>query len=126
MAKLSKPNAPFHYGASPSLFERANLLRKNLTDAELLLWKNLRNRRLIVCKFRRQHPVGKYVVDFYCHEKLLVIELDGGIHENPDVKERDEGRENDLKNLGLTIIRFKNEEIESDLDIVLNEIKKYL
>jgi very-short-patch-repair endonuclease len=126
MAKLSKLNAPFHYGASPFLFERANLLRKNLTGAELLLWKNLRNRKLMGYKFRRQHPAGKYVADFYCHEKLLIIELDGGIHEKPDVKERDEGRESDLKNLGLTIIRFKNEEIESDLDKVLNEIKKYL
>jgi very-short-patch-repair endonuclease len=126
MAKLSKLNAPFHYGASPSIFERANLLRKNLTGAELLLWKNLRNRKLMGCKFRRQHPVGKYIVDFYCHEKLLVIELDGGIHENPDVKERDEGREYDLNSLGLTIIRFKNEEIESNLDTILNEIKEYL
>lgn len=126
MTRSSNHNAAFYFGASPAIFELANTLRKNLTDAEKILWASLRNRKIKGYKFRRQHPIGKYVVDFYCHEKLLIIELDGGIHENPDAKERDDGREYDLKNLGLTIIRFKNEEVESDLQSVINEINKHL
>lgn len=126
MLNPGKQNAPFHYGASSAIFEQANILRKNLTDAEKILWVSLRNRKLMGYKFRRQHAIGKYIVDFYCHEKLLVIELDGGVHEYPDIRERDEGRENDLMKLGLTIIRFSNEKVESNLEDVLNQIKRCL
>ena len=77
------------YGASPEIFKRANSLKKEMTPAEKILWGELRNSKLDGHKFRRQHPIGKFIVDFYCHEKKLVIELDGGIHNNVDVKERD-------------------------------------
>ncbi|MDM9586019.1 DUF559 domain-containing protein [Nostoc sp. GT001] len=64
------------------LLERARKLRKQQTPAEEILWKCLRNRRLLNIKFRRQHNIGRYITDFYCHEKLLIIELDGSIHAN--------------------------------------------
>ncbi len=67
--------------------------------------------------------MSKFIADFYCHEKRLVVEVDGGIHNEPEVKERDEGREAELQNLGLTIIRFTNEEIMNDMKQVLEKLK---
>ena len=116
----------FHYGASPIIFDRAQQLRKNMTNAEALLWEALRNRRFEGLKFRRQHPVSRFIVDFYCHEKRLVVEVDGSIHDEPEVKERDANREVELQNLGLTIARFTNEEIENDINKVLQRLRMKL
>jgi len=77
-------------------------------------------------KFRRQHPIDSYIVDFYCHEKRVIIEVDGGIHNLPEEREFDRFRENELKHLGLNIIRFKNEEVLNDLDNVLKELQTFL
>jgi len=127
MAKLKRTtNHIYHYGAKPVTFERAKELRKEQTPAEVLLWSKLRNRQFEGLKFRRQHPVGQFIVDFYCHEKTLVIEVDGGIHNEEDVKERDENREFELKNFGLKIIRITNEEIEQDIDGILEKLKKLI
>lgn len=63
-----------------------------MTQAEEILWKHLRNKKLNGMKFRRQHPLDMFIADFYCHEKKLIIELDGGIHETPEQQEYDEGR----------------------------------
>ena len=124
MIKLRNTNTHiYHYGAKPEIFERAQQLRKVMTEAEEKLWKRLRNRKFEGLKFRRQHPVSRFIVDFYCHEKRLVVEVDGSIHDLQEVKERDEGREEELKNLGLNVIRFTNEEIEYDIDNVLNSLK---
>lgn len=116
----------YHYGAIPEIFDRAQILRKQMTEAENKLWKRLRNRKFGGLKFRRQHPISRFVVDFYCHEKLLVVELDGGIHNEVSVKERDEGREDELKNLGLKIIRFTNHEVLNDMDGVLQKLREAL
>ena len=105
-------------------------LRRNQTDAEKKLWGYLRNRKLDGKKFLRQHPfvikidsnTEFYVVDFYCAEKKLIIELDGGIHEFQ--KEYDTDREFILKELGNTILRFKNEELEN-IQGVLDSIREY-
>jgi len=113
----------YHYGATPEIFDRAQELRKQMTEAEKKLWKRLRNRKFEGLKFRRQHPINRFVVDFYCHEKLLVVELDGGIHNEISVKERDEGREGELKNFGLKIVRFTNLEVLNDMSIVLQKLK---
>jgi len=94
-----------------------------MTGAEMKLWQELRNHKFKGLKFRRQHPIGRFIVDFYCHEKRLVVEVDGSIHDLTEVKERDEGREEELKNFGLTIIRFTNGEIEYDIENVLNKLK---
>ena len=116
-------NKPFHYNAYSKIFENANALKNNQTKAEYIMWQVLRGRQLNGAKFRRQHPIQKFIVDFYCHEFKLVIELDGGVHDIDFIKENDERREVELKNLGLKIIRFKNEEIFDSLETVMETVK---
>lgn len=111
------------YGASNLIFQRAEELRNRMTAAEELLWKQIHINEWKL-KFRRQHPIANYVVDFYCHAKKLVIELDGGIHEIEDVKRYDENREAHLKELGLTVLRFKNEQIFKENKFVLELISQ--
>jgi len=111
-----------HLGAGEEVFKRAHSLRHPMTEAEKLLWDHLKNRKLNGLKFRRQHPIHYYIADFYGHEKRLVIEVDGGIHQNPPVKEHDENRSAELDRLGITIIRFRNEQIMHQLNKVLEEI----
>jgi very-short-patch-repair endonuclease len=100
-----------HYGSNPFTFQKAVELRNSMTKAESVLWEELRNKRFIGLKFRRQHPIGRFIVDFYCHKLKLVIELDGGIHDLPEVAENDKNREEELREFGLNVIRFTNEEI---------------
>ena len=113
-------------GANPKLFEFSKILRKTQTDAEDIIWQSLRNRKILGFKFRRQHPLGKYIADFYCYEAKLVIEIDGGIHNQLENKEYDNGRSFELEELGITVIRFINKEVEDNLEKVLNSIKKHL
>jgi len=117
---------------SKNIKEIARDLRRNQTEAEKLLWEELRNRKLNGCKFLRQAPLfyfvyGKkrylFIADFYCAEKKLVIELDGKVHEFN--KEYDEGREAMLVERGLKVIRFKNEELDN-MQEVLETIKNNL
>jgi very-short-patch-repair endonuclease len=117
-------NDNLHKGSIGKLFEYARDLRKNETSAEDLLWRNLRNRRLDGLKFRRQHPLDKFIADFYCHEKRLVIEVDGSVHDSRDAKEGDDGRTFELKELGITVIRFRNEEVLNDMSLVLKMIRE--
>ena len=100
----------------------ARRLRKNSTPAEELLWKHLRNRRLGGLKFVRQHPFNRYVVDFYCAELKLVVEIEGGVHQLPDQKEYDRYRFEELDLRGLTILRFSNEEVLNHATEVLGKI----
>ena len=106
---------------------RARELRKNPTDAERLLWTHLSYRQLGGYRFRRQHPVGGFIVDFVCLEKGLVIELDGGQHQQG--AEYDSGRSERLKALGFRVIRFWNnqvfQETESVKEAILAEILSY-
>ncbi len=111
---------------------RARELRRNMTEAEKLLWKELRNRKFLGLKFVRQHPLiyqvinnepRYFIADFMCYEKKLVIEVDGMIHEFQ--KEDDQHREEILKSLGLNILRIKNEETENR-EKVLEKIKTYI
>ena len=110
------------YSASKNTFEKARLLRNNMTEAEEILWEKLKNRKIFKARFRRQHPISIFIVDFYCHELKLVIEIDGGIHLNKEVAEHDEGREYDIEKFGIKILRFTNKQIFNNLDLVLNEI----
>ncbi len=110
------------YGAKGTLFETAEGLRKNMTLAELILWKKLKDRKLFKVKFRRQHPIDIFIVDFYCHQYKLVIEVDGEIHFDPEKKEYDLGRTEELKRFGIRIIRFTNDQIIFDMDKVITEI----
>ncbi|MGA8571604.1 MAG: endonuclease domain-containing protein, partial [Desulfobaccales bacterium] len=100
--------------------QRARSLRKRLTDAERLLWRHLRNRELDSWKFRRQYPVGSFIVDFICLEKNLVIEVDGGPHcEN---KESDIQRSAYLNRMGYRVLRFWNNQVMQETEGVLESI----
>jgi very-short-patch-repair endonuclease len=100
----------------------ARNLRKNQTEAEQILWSKLRSRQLSGFKFRRQHPIESYVLDFYCSETHLAIEIDGGQHtENKNI-ERDNDRTAYLNQKGIRVIRFWNDDVIKHLDEVLTEI----
>ncbi|GIV02392.1 MAG: hypothetical protein KatS3mg015_1222 [Fimbriimonadales bacterium] len=104
------------------LLDFARELRKIATDAERLLWRLLRNRALEGAKFRRQHPVPPYVLDFYCHELKLAIEVDGGQHNEPPRKKRDEERTAFLESHGIRVLRFWNREVLHETEGVLEAI----
>lgn len=104
------------------IIEIARELRKKPTRAEKVLWQKLRNRKLGGLKFVRQHPIGRYVTDFYCHELGLVVELEGSIHENLDQRSYDADRFEEFENRGLKILRFKNEMIRENIEAVLERI----
>ena len=110
-------------GAPSDSFTKAQFLRRNETKAEKLLWEKLRNNQLEGLKFRRQHPVNIYIADFYCHKFKLIIELDGDYHNQEEQKQKDEVRTEVLGLNDLKIIRFKNEEVEQDINQVLTTIK---
>ncbi|MDN3204714.1 endonuclease domain-containing protein [Algoriphagus sediminis] len=114
------------YGASPLIHKRARELRRKLTPAERVLWNLLRKKALEGFKFRRQHPIRNFIADFYCHSNKLVIELDGSIHDEVSQSEYDKGRTEELKELGITVIRFRNEEVFETTEDVLKRISKYL
>jgi very-short-patch-repair endonuclease len=101
-------------------------LRAEGTEAEAALWQLLRNRKLVGCKFRRQVPVGRYVADFYCHERKLIVELDGGAHSDPDQQAHDQNRDTFLRSQGLRILRFSNEDALGAPEKVLDQIRKTL
>ena len=101
-------------------------LRHDMTDAERLLWKRLCRKQLDGWKFRRQHGLGDFVMDFYCPIIKLCIEVDGGIHDEPDVHQKDVRRTEFLEKQGIRVLRFKNEEIENNIDDVVNRIKEYI
>ena len=98
-------------------------LRKSLTPAEATLWKNLQNRNLKGRKFRRQHSIENYIVDFYCPEERLVVELDGQVHNNPIAQENDRTRTEKLNEIGIKVIRFENKMVFDCLQQVLQVIE---
>ena len=115
-----------HLGAKASTHGHAKKLRRKETEAEQKLWSLLRNRQLKGKKFRRQHAITKYIVDFYCHECKLAIELDGYHHKNDDVKEYDKARTALLNEYGITVLRFWNEEVIEETEVVLEKIALHL
>lgn len=102
---------------------KARYLRKRGTEAEKILWEEIRNNNLGI-KFRRQHPIGNFVVDFCALKYKLVIEIDGSVHKSNDAKEYDEMRTKVLEEEGIVLMRFWNSEIESNLFDVLTKIKE--
>ncbi len=113
------------YQANPLIFERAKYLRNHLTDAEIKLWGYLRTRPMGF-KFRRQHPIGIYIVDFYCHACQLVLEADGSIHEQIEIQKEDYERQKSLEADGLQVIRFTNSEILKNTEMVIEKINSLL
>ena len=108
------------------MVDRAKDLRKRSTKAEAVLWEKLRKRKLGGYKMRRQHPLGSYIADFYFPQRKLVIEIDGGIHDDATVKEYDEIRQKAIEYYGIKVIRFRNEDILGRMEFVLAEIKRSL
>jgi very-short-patch-repair endonuclease len=90
-----------------------------MTVSERLLWERVRDRRFGGWKFRRQHAIGPYVVDFFCEELALVVEVDGGVHEDPVQRERDAGRQAVLEGRGLRFVRIEASALEADPDGVV-------
>ena len=105
---------------SDELVVRARRLRQRQTEAEKLLWYHLRNKRLGGYKFRRQHPIGGYIVDFFCDAAHLVVELDGGGHNEPGQIDYDHIRTSKLEERGLHVLRFWNDDVLTDTNQVLD------
>ena len=110
------------YGASPEIFERATALRANQTESEKKLLHEFEAENFKEFHFRPQHPISHFIADFYCHKLKLVIEIDGEIHDENFQSERDDGRTYEMEQLGIKVIRFKNEEILKNIDNVIREI----
>lgn len=114
------------YGAHASIFRNAEKLRNNMTPTEKKLWEALSNNKLDGFRFKNQHPINKFIVDFYCHKARLVIELDGEVHNEREQADYDRGRTYEIESFGLRVIRFTNDQIEKHFEDVLKEIQKRL
>jgi very-short-patch-repair endonuclease len=115
-------NRNMFYGADSGTLRAAAILRKNMTLSERILWKKLRDKKIFKPKFRRQHPVDIFIVDFYCHEFKLVIEIDGEVHNNNESREYDLNRTAQLEKYGIRVIRFTNDQIFCELERVTYRI----
>ncbi|MDH6354850.1 leucyl-tRNA synthetase [Dysgonomonas sp. PH5-45] len=105
--------------------DNAKEMRKTPTETENIMWEALRNRNVGGYKFRRQHLIDSFIVDFVCLEKSVVVEIDGGYHNDPTQKQADQAKTERLEELGYHVIRFSNEEVIGSLDEVLEKIKTY-
>ena len=114
-----------HAGAKPEIFRFAEMLRKKMTNEEKKLWEFLRLKPEGF-KFRRQHPFGPYILDFYCHKAKLAIEIDGGYHKLPEQKKLDKTRTIEIENQGVKEIRFTIEEVMNQFEVVKNSILDHL
>ena len=111
-------------GAPASGFLKAQSLRENSTEAEVYLWERLKSNQFQGLEFRRQHPIGIYIVDFYCHQHKLIIELDGEYHNTQVQIKKDQERTDFLCFQGLKVIRFTNEQALTEIDGVLDIISE--
>ncbi len=114
------------FGADAKTFRIAATLRRDMTLAERILWKRLSDRKNFNVKFRRQHPINIFIVDFYCHEFKLVIEVDGEVHISKESMEYDLNRTAVPYKFGIKVIRFSNEEVIFNIDSVINKIHKMI
>ena len=117
-------NERFRYGLRETLETRRELRRKS-TQAEKILWDVLKAKKH-TAKFRRQHGISNWIVDFYHGVSRTVIELDGSIHDDPNVKKYDIGRQEYLEDIGCTVLRFKNEEVVHDVEVVAQKILQHI
>jgi very-short-patch-repair endonuclease len=118
MGELDKT---MYFNPTPEKMEIAKNLRNNMTHMELLLWEKLKGKQICGLRFRRQHPINLFIADFYCHEVRLVVEIDGEIH---DLQiEYDYGRSAEMERFGIKVIRFKNNEVENEIEKVLPELQ---
>lgn len=113
------------YDATPLIFSRAKELRNNLTPAEIKLWSYLRTKPY-GCKFRRQHPIGPFIADFYCHTLKLVIEADGSVHNRDEVQQADKAKQWSLETENIQVLRFTNSAITNQFEEVIAIINTIL
>ncbi len=111
---------------NPQLKELARKLRNNPTKAETILWKSLKGKQCFGYDFHRQKPLGNFIVDFFCQELMLVIEMDGVSHNLEEVRARDIEKENFLNGLGVSLLRFQDDDIYPENRDALMEIERYV
>ena len=117
MVELDKT---MYFRATPEIMNNARMLRENMTACEKILWERLKGKQILGLRFRRQHPIFIFIVDFYCHEARLVVEIDREIHDQQT--EYDDGRTAEMEQFYIEVIRFRNYEIEQDIENVINKI----
>ena len=113
-----------HY--NPRLKELSRELRKISTKSEIKLWQYLKNKQLIGYDFHRQKPIDNFIVDFFCNKLSLAIELDGYTHTFEEVSDKDKSKEENLNRLGITLLRFCDEDIMKNTEGVLGEIRHFI
>ncbi|MDJ0796431.1 MAG: endonuclease domain-containing protein [Calothrix sp. MO_167.B12] len=111
---------------NPLLKERARELRKNMTPGEITLWKHLKGKQMCGYDFDRQRPLDQFIVDFYCKKLMLAIEIDGSSHDSVSAQERDAERQARLESLGVRFLRFREEEVCSQVEGVLRVIESWI
>ena len=109
-----------------ALKELARKLRKNMTASEKLLWNELKGKKISGFDFDRQRPIDNYIVDFYCKDLMLVIEIDGIVHDNEEAEEKDKARQEKLESLDVRFLRFKDEDVKTDLSEVVRAITNWV
>jgi very-short-patch-repair endonuclease len=114
-----------HYGATMEIFQIAERLRRDMTATEKIIWERVCKNQL-GARIRRQHPIWKFIADFYCHEVKLVIEIDGAIHLSSENKEYDISRDIILKEFKIEILRFTNDQVLQEPDLVIEKIKRII
>ena len=117
---------PMNYSNHPVTKEFRQLLRREETPTERMLWKHLRGKQLNGYRFRQQHGFGPYILDFYCPSLRLCIELDGEVHDTPEAKQHDADRTTFLNQNRIHVLRFRNIEVENDVEKVLLQIRKFI
>jgi very-short-patch-repair endonuclease len=110
-----------HPRIAPEMTERARSLRRQMTWPEKLIWSRIKNKQLLGLKFRKQHPVGPFIADFYCASLNLVIEIDGMSHKD---LEADAVRQRRLEDIGMTVVRYLNDDVIADLDAVIDDLSR--
>ncbi|MDQ6842797.1 MAG: endonuclease domain-containing protein [Bacteroidota bacterium] len=113
------------YGSSPIIFANAKKLRNEPTPSEVIFW-NLLKQHFFGVRFKRQHPISRYIADFYCHKFKLVIEIDGNVHLTEQAKNNDKLRDEYMQSLNLKIVRFTNEEVCKNGESVVKKLKELI
>jgi very-short-patch-repair endonuclease len=118
------------YDAPPDIFSKAKYLRSHMTPAEIKIWNFVKGKNIHGQRFRSQHPLGVYIADFYSHSIRLIIEIDGDIHNGESHKKYDNERTRDLNNWEIDVIRFTNDQVFNNFEMVqqqiLNEVQNRL
>jgi very-short-patch-repair endonuclease len=113
-------------GYAPYLKELARKLRKNMTFGEVLLWQQLKRKQMRGFDFDRQRPIDRYIVDFYCKDLKLAIEIDGSSHDGEEATRRDKIRQDRLESLGVRFLRFADADVKQNMDMVLTTIHNWI